>query len=208
MVSSLRWSQDKLQHWKTDLVEGQFQFSMKSHQKEGGVQVFHVQVTTETFCSRSHSFSSGYFTRDQIWDGNQHDIRCYSSAVNHKPFTTTSCYCHHHCWGSTFRSVPADEVDNFQFSGCMSGPHFKSKTVIPRLNTWRSETFWPLGMRQWKFSMKYNRRPENARDRSQQVNRSPHFNFQKQHRPLQDVNTYSPYWILNQSPYQLCSLLR
>ena len=40
------------------------------------------------------------------------------------------------------------------------------------------------------------------------VNRSPHFNFQKQHRSQQDVNTYSPYWILNQSLYQLCSLHR
>ena len=41
----------------------------------------------------------------------------------------------------------------------------------------------------------------NARDRSLQVNRSPHFKFQKQ-------REYIPYRILNQSPYQLCSLLR
>ena len=37
--------------------------------------------------------------------------------------------------------------------------------------------------------MKYSTRPNNSKDRSQQVNRSPHFNFQKQHRPQQDVNT-------------------
>ena len=42
--------------------------------------------------------------------------------------------------------------------------------------------------------------------RSPQVNRSQHFNFQKQHRPQQDMNTYSPYRKLNQSPFQLCSL--
>ena len=36
----------------------------------------------------------------------------------------------------------------------------------------------------------YSTRSKNARDRSPQVNRSPHFNFQKQHRLQQDVNTY------------------
>ena len=36
--------------------------------------------------------------------------------------------------------------------------------------------------------------------------RSPPFNFQKPHRPQQDVNTYSPYQKLNQCPFQLCSL--
>ena len=55
--------------------------------------------------------------------------------------------------------------------------------------------------------MKYSTRPNNARDRSKQVNRSPPFKFQKQHRPQQDENTYSLSRILNQSPYQLCSLL-
>ena len=30
----------------TDLVEGQFQFSTSSHQKEGSFQVFCLQVTT------------------------------------------------------------------------------------------------------------------------------------------------------------------
>ena len=34
-----------------------------------------------------------------------------------------------------------------------------------------------------------------------QVNRSPHFNFQKQHRPQQDVNTHSPYQKLKQSSF-------
>ena len=32
-----------------------------------------------------------------------------------------------------------------------------------RLNTWRSETFWPSGMTQWSFSVKYSTRPKNAR---------------------------------------------
>ena len=62
-------------------------------------------------------------------------------------------------------------------------------------------------MRLWNFTVKYSTRPKNAGDGSQQLNRSPHFNFQKQRRPQQDVNTYSPYRILNQSPFQLCSLL-
>ena len=38
--------------------------------------------------------------------------------------------------------------------------------------------------------MKYSTRPNNARDRSQQVNRSPHFNFQKQHRPQATGHEY------------------
>ena len=37
---------------------------------------------------------------------------------------------------------------------------------------------------------------------------SPHINFQKHHRPQQDVNTYSPYRKLNQSPFPLCRLHR
>ena len=45
-------------------------------------------------------------------------------------------------------------------------------------------------MRQWSFSVKYSTRPNNARDRSPKVKRSPHFNFQKHHRPQQNVNTY------------------
>ena len=50
----------------TDLAEGQFQFSTRSHQKEGSFQVFCFQVTTETFCSRSLSFSSRYIQRHRI----------------------------------------------------------------------------------------------------------------------------------------------
>ena len=46
---------------KPTLAEGQFQFSTRSHQKEGSFQVFCIQVPTETFSSRSHSFSSRYF---------------------------------------------------------------------------------------------------------------------------------------------------
>ena len=38
----------------TDLVEGQFQFSMRSHQKEGSFQFFCIQVTLEA-CSLSFS---------------------------------------------------------------------------------------------------------------------------------------------------------
>ena len=55
-------------------------------------------------------------------------------------------------------------------------------------------------MRQRSFSVKYSTRPKNTRDRSQKVKSSPHINFQKHHRPQKDVNTYSPYWKLNQSP--------
>ena len=46
--------------------------------------------------------------------------------------------------------------------------------------TFRNETVKLLSEIQYK----------NARDRSPQVRMSPHFNFQKQHRPQQDVNTY------------------
>ena len=48
------------EHRTTDLAEGQFQFSMRSHQKEGSFQVFCIQVSPETFCSRSLSFSFRY----------------------------------------------------------------------------------------------------------------------------------------------------
>ena len=43
------------------------------------------------------------------------------------------------------------------------------------------------------FSVKYSTRPKNATDRSPQVNRPPHFNFHKQYRPQEDMNTYSPF---------------
>ena len=54
------------EHRMTDLAEGQFQFSTRSHQKEGSFQVFCIQVTTETFCSHSLSFSSRYIKRHRI----------------------------------------------------------------------------------------------------------------------------------------------
>ena len=45
--------------------------------------------------------------------------------------------------------------------------------------------------------MEYSTRPKYTRDRSQKLNRSQDFNFQKQHRPQQDMNTSSRYWILD-----------
>ena len=50
----------------TELAEGQFQFSMRSHRKEGSFQVFCIQVTPEAFWSHSLSFSSGYIQRHRI----------------------------------------------------------------------------------------------------------------------------------------------
>ena len=140
-----------------------------------------------------------------------------ASDVTHQPSSTSPKW-----WQPTVATTTtaADSVlDQFQqmrsmistFLGAHQDP--KSKTVqdsrsatisTPRLNTWTNETFWPSGMRQKSFSVKYSTRPKNVRDRSQQLNRSPHFNFQKK----QDLNTHSPYRILNQSPFQLCSLLR
>ena len=74
-------------------------------------------------------------------------------------------------------------------------------------------------MRQWSFSVKYSTRLKNARDRSPKVKRSPHFNFMKQHRPQQDVNTgfstsfhcscaaytdsHSRTWILDSQPVSI-----
>ena len=51
---------------------------------------------------------------------------------------------------------------------------------------------------------------KNARDRSQQLSRLKLqlFNFQRSHRPLQDVNTSSQFRILNKFPRQLCSQVR
>ena len=66
--------------------------------------------------------------------------------------------------------------------------------------TFRNETVKLLSEIQYRL--------KNARDRSPKVKRSPHINFQKHHRPQQDVNTYSPYRKLNQSRLQLCSLHR
>ena len=137
--------------------------------------------------SKSSMFKSPLRPADWIWYENQHDIRCYSSAIDHKPFMLTSCCRHYHCWRSSFRSVPADEVDDFQFFGAHQDPtpnpsHSESIYTL-RLNTWRNQTFWPSGMRQWNFAVKHSTRPKNARDRWQQLNRSPHFNFQKQPRP-------------------------
>ena len=56
-----------------------------------------------------------------------------------------------------------------------------------------------------KLLSEISTRPKNKRDRSPQVNRPPHFNCHKQHRPQQDVNTYSPFRKLRQFPFQLCS---
>ena len=53
--------------------------------------------------------------------------------------------------------------------------------------------------------MKYSTRPKNTRDRSSQVKRSPHINFQKHYSLHQDRNTYSPSGKLNQSSFYLCS---
>ena len=47
---------------------------------------------------------------------------------------TASSRDYHHCCRSSLRSVPADEVDDFHISGCTSGPHSKSKTVILQLS--------------------------------------------------------------------------
>ena len=48
----------------TDLAERQFQFSTRSHHKEGSLQVFCIQVTPEAFCSLS--FSSRYIQGHRI----------------------------------------------------------------------------------------------------------------------------------------------
>ena len=47
-------------------LKDSFQFSMRSHQKEGSFQVFCIQVTPEAFCSCSLSFSSRYIQGDRI----------------------------------------------------------------------------------------------------------------------------------------------
>ena len=68
--------------------------------------------------------------------------------------TTTSCH-HHHCCRSSLRTVPADEVDDFQFFWVYTRTPLQvqdnrfATISTPRLNTWRRETFWPSGMRQW-----------------------------------------------------------
>ena len=63
--------------------------------------------------------------------GNQHYIRCYSSVFEHQSqVTTASSHDYHHVCRSSLSSVPADEVDDFYISGCTSGPHSKSSTVV------------------------------------------------------------------------------
>ena len=147
MASSLRRSQAKqlrrVQNvrlgWRTVSVLGQF---TRSHQKEGSFQVFCIQVTPETFCS--HSFSSRYIQGHRIWDGNQHYIRCNSSAFEHQSQATTSssCDCHHVCRSS----LRADEVVDFHISGCMSGPHSKSLTVVLQIFPLWDWTSWRKGL--------------------------------------------------------------
>ena len=63
------------------------------------------------------------------------EISIASSAFEHQSQSTTasSCDCHHVC-RSSLRSFPADEVDDFHISGCTSGPHSKSSTVILQLS--------------------------------------------------------------------------
>ena len=66
--------------------------------------------------------------------------------------------------------------------------------------TFRNETVKLLSEIQYK-----------AEERKRQVTKSQEvttYQFQKHHRPQQDVNTYSPYRKPKQSPFQLCSLHR
>ena len=138
------------------------------------------------------------------------------SDVTHHPSTTSPLHQLAMVATSTAQDLVLDQFQQMR-STISSFLHVKTWLLVqdscsatiatPRLSTLKRETFQPSLMRQWSFWVKYSTRPKKARDRSLQVNRSPHFNFQKQHRPQQDENIYSEYLILNQSLYQLCSLI-
>ena len=135
------------EHRTSDMAEGHFQFSTRSHEKEGSFQVFCIQVTPEAVCSHSFSFSYSYIQEDRIGDGKQHCIRCYSSVFEHQSQeTTTSSHNYHHVGRSSLRSVPADEVDDFHISGCTSGPHSKSSTVVLQQSPLWEWTSWRKGL--------------------------------------------------------------
>ena len=147
-----------------DLVEGQFQFSTRSHQKEGSFQVFCIQVTPEAFCSRSFSF--------RIHPESEMEISI-TSDVTHQPSSTSP----------KRRQPPVATIT--------------SSTDLVLVQQMRSMISTFLGARQDPtpsprqlfcnyLHYEIGHKKNNARERSPQVKRPPHFNFQMQHRPQQD----------------------
>ena len=114
-----------------------------------------------------------------------------ASDLTHDPSTTSPS---HQPAAVTITTAEDPVLDQFQQMRSMissflgvhqdSTPNPRQSTISPlRLNTWRSETFRPSEMR-------YSTRLKNTRNRPQQINRSQHFKFLKQHRLPQDVKIH------------------
>ena len=138
-------------------------------------QVFCIQVIPEAFCSHSLSFSSGYTQRQNLrWKSVLHQMLLISlqAPVLSDNSLQSQLQDQFQQMRSMISSFPGERQDPLQVHDS------RSATISTMLSS---------------FSVKYSTRPKNARDRSPQVNRPPHFNFHKQHRPQEDVNTYSPF---------------
>ena len=74
-------------------------------------------------------------TEQQTWLKDSFSfLRGHISFEHQSQATTASSRDYHHFCRSSLRSVSADEVDDFHISGCTSGPHSKSKTVVLQLS--------------------------------------------------------------------------
>ena len=192
----------------TDLAEGQFQFSTRSHQKEGSFQVFCIRVTPEAFCSGSLSFSSRD-TESEMEISIASDVTHQPSSTSPKrrqppvATATTSAdqvldqFQQMRSMLSTFLGERQDSTPSQRQSFCnylhSEIEHLEERDFL----AFRNETVRLLSEIQYK-----------AEERKRQATTSQEVTYQLPQALQASVNTYSPYRILNQFPFQLCSLHR
>ena len=132
--------------------------------------------------------------------------------------TTAYSHHYHHCSRSSFRSVSADEDDDFHISGCTSGPHSKSKIVFLQCNYLHSEIehLEERDFLTFRNETVKRRTPKDAKERKRQVTTNQQVTtFQLPEATQATLGCkyiltipYSPYQILKQCLFQLCSLHR
>ena len=153
----------------SNLAEGQFQFSARSHQKE--------------FPSLLHSSHPRGLLQPQP----QFQFRIHSETQNLR-------------WKSVLMLLISLQAPVLSDDSLQSQLQDQFQQMRSMISTFPGECQDPLQVHDShsatistmlsSFSVKYSTRSKNARDRSPQVNRPPLFNFHKQHRPQEDLNTY------------------
>ena len=170
----------------SDLAEGQFQFSTRSHQKEFPSLLHSSHPRGLLQPQPQFQFRIHPETQNRRWKSVLHQMLLISLQA---PVLSDD-------------SLQSQLQDQFQQMRSMISTFPGERQDPLQVHDSRSATISTMLS---SFSVKYSTRPKNARDRSPQVNRPPHFNFHKQHRPQEGVNTYSPFQKLRQFPLQLYS---